>query len=216
MKRWRTAVLLLAIAAGAAIILLTQSFAPIARVVEDRDVDLFAVWRMGAAKADVAAIDAYLQREGVGDVLPLADMLRSDARWRRCETGQPFAVPPRRLWPAMVPTLRHVRDHVVPAVGPVRIVSGYRDPIANVCFKGAKASRHLSFAALDLMPVRRLSRDELIARLCPLHAHTGARFEVGLGIYPVTRFHIDTAGHRRWGADYRAASSPCRTSSPDP
>jgi hypothetical protein len=215
-KRWLAAVLLLAVAAGATIILLTRSFAPIARIGVERDIDLFAAWRMGDAKSDVDAIDAYLQSEGVGDVLPLADILRSDARWRRCEAGQPFAVPPRRLWSAMVPTLRYVRDHVVPAVGPVHIVSGYRDPIANVCFKGARASRHLRFAALDLMPVWHLSREELIARLCPLHARTGARFRVGLGIYPVTRFHIDTAGHRRWGADYRAVSSPCPTNPPGP
>lgn len=173
------------------------------------DADLFAKWRGGAAKADVTAIEAYLTGEGVGDVLPIADILRSDARWRRCEAAEPFAVPPRRLWPAMVPTLRYVRDHVVPAVGPVRVVSGYRDPAANICFKGASASRHLRFAALDLMPERPLQREELIAALCPLHARTGSRFAVGLGIYNVTRFHIDTAGYRRWGADYRGATSPC-------
>ncbi len=191
-------------------------FPPLSVPVQPQDADLFAEWRSGQAGPEVAAIEAYLVGEGVNDILPLADILRSDARWRRCAAAEPFAVPPHRLWPAMVPTLRYVRDHVVPAVGPVRIVSGYRDPIANVCFKGAKASRHLRFAALDLMPVRRLSRDGLIARLCPLHARTGARFEVGLGIYPATRFHVDTAGHRRWGADYRASSSPCPTSLPDP
>lgn len=209
MKRSLAAALLLATAAVAVFLLLTRSLVPVARIEPRRDADLFAAWRMGAAKAEVAAIEAYLEREGVADVLPTADILRSDARWRRCEAAQPFAVPPRRLWSAMVPTLRYIRDHVVPAVGPVRVVSGYRDPVTNGCFKGAKASRHLRFAALDLMPVRALDRGQLIARLCPLHARTGQRFAVGLGIYKVTRFHIDTAGYRRWGADYSGASSPC-------
>lgn len=182
---------------------------PVHHRVMPRDADLFAEWRGGAAKAEVAAIEAYLKREGVGEVLPIADILRSDARWRRCDAAEPFAVPPRSLWPAMVPTLRYIRDHVVPAVGPVRVVSGYRDPVANVCFKGARASRHLRFAALDLTPQRPLTREQLIGALCPLHAQTGARFAVGLGIYRVTRFHIDAAGYRRWGADYRGATSPC-------
>jgi hypothetical protein len=210
-RRALVAALLLIVAAAAGWALLTRSVAPIIGVAPQKDADLFAAWRLGAAKNDVVGIETYLKSRGVGDVLPLADILRSDARWRRCKAGQPFAVPPRVLWPAMVPTLRYIRDELVPVTGPVRIVSGYRDPVANSCFKGAKASRHLRFAALDLEPVAPLSRDDLIARLCPLHTRTGARFDVGLGIYAVTRFHIDTAGYRRWGADYHAASSPCQT-----
>lgn len=177
------------------------------RVTDD---DLFASWRAGKAKDEIAAIEAYFAREGVADVLPLGDILRSDARWRRCASAQPFAVPPRSMWPALVPTLRYIRDEVVPAVGPVRVVSGYRDQAANSCFKGAKASKHLAFAALDLMPTNGLDRAALIAKLCPLHARTGTAKRVGLGIYAATRFHIDTAGFRRWGADYHGASSPCR------
>jgi hypothetical protein len=209
-KRALAAALLLGLAGVAIWLLLTRAVAPIAGIAPQQDADLFAAWRLGAAKDDVTAIEAYFRKEGVGHVLPLADILRSDARWRTCKAGQPFAVPPRRLWPSMVPTLRYIRGVLVPVTGPVRVVSGYRDPVANACFKGASASKHLHFAALDLTPVRPLSRTELIAKLCPLHARTGARFAVGLGIYKVTRFHIDTAGHRRWGADYHAGSSPCR------
>ena len=214
MRRALVAALLLALTGGAVWLLLTRAVTPIVGVAPQQDADLFAAWRLGAAKDDVAAIEAFLKREGVADILPLADILRSDARWRTCKAAEPFAVPPRHLWPAMVPTLRYVRDELVPVTGPVRVVSGYRDPIANACFKGAKASRHLRFAALDLTPVRPLRRAELIAKLCPLHDRTGARFNVGLGVYPITRFHIDTAGHRRWGADYHAATSPCLTNPP--
>ncbi len=210
MKRWLAALLLVGLGAGA-VLLLLRSQPAVLPAAERRDDELFVAWRAGAIGADVAAIEAYLAREGVGDVLPLADLLRSDARWRTCPAARPFAVPPRKLWPAMVPTLRYIRDELIPVTGPVRVVSGYRDPVANACFKGAKASRHLRFAALDLMPVRPLSRAELIATLCPLHERTGARDKVGLGIYTVTRFHIDTTGYRRWGADYSRASSPCFT-----
>lgn len=216
MKRALVAALLLALAGAALWLLLSRSVAPIAQLAPQKDADLFAAWRLGAAKGDVDAIETYLRKEGVADILPLADILRSDARWRTCTAAQPFAIPPRRLWPSMVSTLRYIRDELVPVTGPVRVVSGYRDPVANKCFKGASASRHLRFAALDLTPVRPLSRAELIARLCPLHARTGARFAVGLGIYRVTRFHIDTAGYRRWGADYHAASSPCLTNPSQP
>lgn len=203
MKRWLAVGL---IALLVAVLLAT----PIRHRSVPGDADRFAAWRAGPAKADVAAIEEYLAREGVGDVLPIADILRSDARWRRCPKVEPFAMPPKAMWPAMVPTLRYVRDHVIPAVGPVRVVSGYRDPVANICFKGAKASKHLQFAALDLMPAGKVDRAALIAKLCPLHAQTGAVNRVGLGIYVATRFHIDTAGFRRWGGDYHAASSPCR------
>lgn len=210
MRRALVAALLLGLAGAAIWLLLTRAVAPIAGVAPQEDADLFAAWRLGAAKDDIAAIEVYFRKEGVADVLPLADILRSDARWRSCKAAQPFAVPPRQLWPAMVPTLRYIRNELVPVTGPVRIVSGYRDPIANACSKGASASKHLHFAALDLTPVKPLSRAELIAKLCSLHARTGERFAVGLGIYKVTRFHIDTARFRRWGADYHAASSPCR------
>lgn len=203
MKRW--------IAVGAfAVIFAFLIATPVHHRFTVTDADRFAAWRNGAAKDDVAAIETYLATQGVGNIMPLADILRSDARWRRCPKAEPFAVPPRAMWPAVVPTLRYIRDEVVPAVGPVRVVSGYRDPVANMCFRGATASRHLHFAALDLEPEGKVDRTALIAKLCPLHARTGAAKRVGLGIYAKTRFHIDTAGFRRWGGNYHAASSPCR------
>lgn len=175
-----------------------------------RDGELYAAWRAGPAAGDVADLEALLHAEGVGDVVPLADMLRSDVRWRRCRPAlTPFAVPPRDQWRTIIPTLRYVRDHVVPVVGEVRVVSGYRSAAANGCFRGARHSRHLRFAALDLEPAGPMPRAELARLLCALHARTGQAQRVGLGIYARTRFHIDTAGYRRWGADYRATSSPC-------
>ena len=53
---------------------------PIRHDFRETDADLFAGWRAGTAKREVIAIEAYLAREGVGNVLPLGDILRSDAR----------------------------------------------------------------------------------------------------------------------------------------
>jgi uncharacterized protein YcbK (DUF882 family) len=184
-----------------------NSDAPAAQRATDQT--LFAQWRRGVVADDLAALSRFLADRQVADVLPLADILRSDARWRRCK-AQPFAMPPRAQWDNMARTLRFLRDDLVPVTGPLRVVSGYRDAVANRCFKGAKASRHLTFAALDLEPVGDIDRAALVALLCSLHKRTGARNAVGLGIYDGTRFHIDTAGFRHWGRDYRSASSPCR------
>lgn len=172
------------------------------------DAALFELWARGPDAAEVAGFRRFLAQQGVADVVPLAELLRSDARWRRCDLA-PFAVPPRGQWRNIAPTLRYVRDHVVPQVGRVRVVSAFRDPVANRCFGGASESRHLRFAALDLEPAAALERAELVPRLCQLHARNGQRFAVGLGIYKGVRFHIDTAGYRRWGHDFRAATSPC-------
>jgi Peptidase M15 len=176
------------------------------------DAALFEQWARGTDAAEVAGFRRFLAREGVADVVPLAELLRSDARWRRCNLA-PFAVPPRGQWRNIAPTLRYVRDHVVPQVGRVRVVSAYRDPVANRCFGGASESRHLRFAALDLEPAASLDRPKLVVRLCQLHARTGRRYAVGLGVYKGLRFHIDTAGFRRWGHDFRAATSPCLNNS---
>lgn len=172
------------------------------------DAALFEQWARGDDAVEVAKFRRFLAQQGVADVVPLAELLRSDARWRRCDSA-PFAVPPRGQWRNIAPTLRYVRDHVVPHVGRVRVVSAYRDPVANRCFGGASESRHLRFAALDLEPAASLDRPELVVRLCRLHARTGQRNAVGLGVYKGVRFHIDTAGYRRWGHDFRAATSPC-------
>ena len=41
------------------------------------------------------------------------------------------------------------------------------------------------------------------------HARHGAAYDAGLGFYSGKRFHVDSNGFRKWGADGRGASSPC-------
>jgi Peptidase M15 len=151
-----------------------------------------------------------LRREGVDHIIPLHQLLRSDVKWEKCG-AEPFSVPPRKLWLNIVPTLRTIRDDVVPRVGPVEALSVFRTNQINKCIRGAHKSYHMRFHAIDMQPTNSIPRDEMVSKLCGLHRRKGNALQIGLGIYGGKRFHIDTAGYRAWGHDHKAASSPCRS-----
>lgn len=158
---------------------------------------------------DVAAFEAWLRRKGIHGILPTYQLLRTASMWGACN-GPPFEVPPEKLWPQLAPTLRFVRDHVVRTLGPVEAVSAYRNPELNVCAGGARRSAHRDFTALDLVPVRPLSRRAIFKLLCPVHAGKGAAHGAGLGFYSFSRFHVDTRSFRRYGsAGPLGNESPC-------
>jgi hypothetical protein len=160
-------------------------------------------------RGQILSFESWQQAAGVDHVLPSWQLVRTASMWRECN-GQPFEVPPFRLWPGMVRTLRFIRDHVVPAVGPVEAVSGYRNPALNACARGSERSAHLDFFALDLVPLRPTTRRQLFERICPMHSRDGPAAGVGLGFYTYTRFHIDTRSFRRWGsAGPAGGESPC-------
>lgn len=163
-----------------------------------------------AARAEsFARFEVALQQEGVSGVVPTFELWRVDRLRRECAKAG-FVAPPEADWANIVATLRVLRDHVVPAVGPLEVVSAYRDPDFNTCVRGASRSAHMSFHALDLVPVdRTVTRERLIAALCQIHAREGARLRMGLGIYAGRRFHVDATGHRGWGSDYRWTTFPC-------
>lgn len=160
-------------------------------------------------QTDVAAFEAYLKRSGVDDVLPSDELLLNATNWRRCDLAFPYSMPPRNLWAHVVPTLRFIRDELVPTIGPVAVESGYREPALNRCAHGAPKSAHALFYALDLVPLRAISRRQLIAAVCKLHRRRGRAYNVGLGFYDGLRFHIDTKAYRHWGSDNHGATSPC-------
>jgi hypothetical protein len=160
-------------------------------------------------RGGILSFEAWQQAAGVANILPTWQVVRTASMWRECG-GAPFEVPPAAFWPDMVRTLRFIRDHVRPAVGPVEAVSGYRNPALNACARGSQRSAHLDFFALDLIPQQPLSRRQLFERICPVHSAQGQGAEVGLGFYSFTRFHIDTRGFRRWGsAGPSGNESPC-------
>lgn len=171
----------------------------------------YAVWLDAnpGHRGQVLSFEAWQEAAGVKGVIPSWQLIRTASMWRECN-GPPFEVPPFRLWPGMVRTLRYIRDHVRHAVGPVEAVSGYRNPALNVCARGSERSAHLDFFAIDLVPVQPLERRELFRRLCVMHALSGRESGVGLGFYAFQRFHIDTRSFRRWGGAGPAGNeSPC-------
>ncbi len=159
-----------------------------------------AQWETYVAGADRAAryarFERYLRRRGVADVVPAWQLCRQGTDWEDARLP-PFAIPPEHAWPRIVPTLRLLRDHVTPAIGPLEVVSGYRTREYNRRAGGASASRHLAFEALDLQP-READREVLHERLDALWRGAGRRRRMGLGLYAGTRFHVDTHRHRRW------------------
>ena len=171
----------------------------------------FEAWmdQSASRRAEVAAFETFLTQQRVVGVLPTREILLTDTDWSQCRSISPYALPERAQWTHIVNTLRYVRDEIVPRIGAVQVISGYRDKKLNRCVDGAKHSAHAQFYAFDLMPVRKLERSELITQVCTSHARVGASYNAGLGIYDGTKFHIDTRSFRRWGPDYRSTSSPC-------
>ena len=171
-----------------------------------------------ARQAEFAAFTAFLEREGVADVLPVWTLTRSDRRSSsRCRFDA-FILPPRAAWGAMVPTLRLIRDDVLPVVGEVEVASAYREPASNVCAGGARESRHMRFAALDLEPRNDQSVDQNFRALCAAWRRAGPSSRWGLGAYYNAddprqhrrgRFHVDATGWRTWGYSKSSASSGC-------
>jgi hypothetical protein len=160
-------------------------------------------------RASVLSFESWQQAAGVAGVLPTWQILRTASMWRQCN-GPPFEVPPPHQWPDMTRTLRFIRDHVRPALGPVEAVSGYRNAALNACALGSPTSAHRDFFALDLVPVTPVERGELFRILCRIHARFGPGSGVGLGFYTFQRFHIDTRSFRRWGsAGPLGNESPC-------
>lgn len=171
----------------------------------------FEAWlgRSAGNRAAISEFRAHLAANGVEDVLPVWQLVRTSSSYRGCR-AEPFEVAPREKWDNIVKTLKFVEADVIPAIGRVQAVSGYRNAGLNRCSAGAPGSAHQQFFALDLMPVDAgVDRGDLIRGVCAAHARDGQAFEAGLGFYNGRRFHVDTNGFRRWGANGRGATSPC-------
>ena len=166
--------------------------------------------RSPAARAQVMAFNQYLENDGVGEVLPTWQLVRTASMWRECN-GPRFEVAPFTEWQHISRTLKFVRAHVEPVIGSVEAVSGFRNAELNQCSGGAKESAHRHFYALDLVPLRDIGRAGMIRSLCAIHEFRGSGYDIGLGFYSGVRFHVDSKGFRKWGPNGRSATSPCVT-----
>ncbi len=177
----------------------------------------YRAWYMGTPQrgVQVKAFHDYLGTYAVAGVVPTWQLLRTASSWRRCG-AQPFEVPPLEEWPNIVQTLRYIRDRVIPTIGPVEPVSAYRNPLLNICAGGASESAHRFMQAVDLVPLRPISREELMRQLCAVHNREGEPYGVGLGFYAYHRFHIDTRKFRNWGHAQAPEAEQCRRNTPPP
>jgi hypothetical protein len=167
--------------------------------------------RSPANQEAVREFRARLEQAGVDQVVPMWQLIRTSSSWRQCHADR-FEVAPADKWDHIITTLKFIDHDVVPAIGPVQAVSGYRNDALNACSDGAPASAHRLFFALDLVPVNpEVSRGELIRDICAVQARDGRDYETGLGFYNGVRFHIDSNGFRRWGPNGSSATSPCVT-----
>jgi hypothetical protein len=162
---------------------------------------LAAPWRAGQVKS----FNDYLASAQVAGVVPTWQLLRTATSWKDCGS-QPFEVPPTTEWPHIVQTLRYIHDYVIPEVGPVEPVSGYRNPTLNQCAGGAPESAHKHYSAIDLVPLKPITREQMMRSLCVGHSDHGAPYSAGLGFYAYMRFHIDSTKYRRWNMDPAVAA----------
>jgi hypothetical protein len=156
----------------------------------------------------VKAFNDYLVGNGVGGVVPTWQLLRTASMWGRC-SDQPFEVPPAEHWPNIVAALRYVGAFVEPVIGPVEPVSAYRNPRLNVCAGGAPTSTHMTGGAIDMVPLRPISRVALMEALCRLQIDKGSWNHIGFGFYKGVRFHIDARKTREWGTEGNAGGWGC-------
>jgi hypothetical protein len=173
----------------------------------------FRAWlhRSPGHGAGLNAFRNYLAAAGVDSVVPLWQLVRTSSSWRSCG-AEPFEAPPADKWGHIVKTLQFVRDEVIPAVGKVEVLSGYRNETLNTCSNGAPKSAHRHFFALDLTPVNKaVERGAMIRSVCAAHARDGQAYNAGLGFYTGRRFHVDSSGFRKWGPNGKGATSPCVT-----
>ena len=155
--------------------------------------------------AQVKMFNDYLASAGVAGVVPTWQLFRTATSWQSCG-AQPFEVPPSTEWPHIIQTLRYIRDFVIPALGPVEPVSTYRNPSLNVCAGGAPESAHKHYSAIDMVPLRPMTREAMMQSLCGDHSKNGAAYNAGLGFYAFMRFHVDSQKFRRWNMDPAVAA----------
>ena len=144
-----------------------------------------------------AQLVELLEKENLHDVVPTWQLLRQGTDWDHVDHA-PFAMPPEEQWEGMIPTLSFMERVLIPRIGPVEVVSGYRTEAFNRAAGGSSGSRHMTFEAIDLVPLERQTRDHLHRDLRSIYESHGDEHALGLGLYQNTRFHVDTWKNRHW------------------
>lgn len=211
MLRWLALLLFIVAVPARAQYAVPRYFNPAAEyVTAGQDEPGYRRWAASASWRPVyiRAFNDYLITHGVGGVAPTWQLLRTATDWQKCG-ADPFEVPPVHAWPNIVATLRYIGTYIVPVMGPVEPVSVYRNGALNQCAGGAATSTHREMGAVDMVPLRAISREALMTGLCRIHAASAASSNAGLGFYKGVRFHIDSRKYREWGTQGTRGSYGC-------
>ncbi len=164
----------------------------------------------------VREYEVFLERNGVGNIIPNFELMRTARDWSRCG-GPQYMVPSRELWNNQLPTLR-IFKYLVAAniLTDFEVTSVYRNLPLNKCAGGANSSRHLYNSAIDFRIGPEFPQPEDYAfientkfKLCQFWMQHGQSLNMGLGLYASGQIHIDTQGYRTWGPDLSRRSSMC-------
>ncbi len=165
----------------------------------------------------VKAYRQYLVKHlGANNVPPMSQLLQTAKSWRKCG-AEPYSLPPVYYWHNMVPTLRLFATLKSQGIIPqdTQITSVYRNARLNKCAGGAGGSKHKVNSALDLsspsMKFNSFKRRQVQNNICNFWLYQGQYYNFGLGLYSKGSIHIDTSKYRKWGNNYSASSSPCRS-----
>jgi|SRR5690606_26310952 len=164
----------------------------------------------------VREYEVFLERNGVGNIIPNFELMRTARDWSRCG-GPQYMVPSRELWANQLPTLRIFKYLVAANVlTDFEVTSVYRNLPLNKCAGGANSSRHLYNSAIDFRIGPEFPQPEDYAfientkfKLCQFWMQHGQSLNLGLGLYASGQIHIDTQGYRTWGPDLSRRSSMC-------
>jgi hypothetical protein len=167
--------------------------------------------------SQVREYEMFLERNGVGSIIPSFELMRTARDWQKCGRMQ-YMVPNRELWNNQVTTLKVFKYLVATQVlTDFEVTSVYRDLPLNQCAGGANSSRHLYNSAIDFRigPTYPIHSEDFAFvehtkyKLCQFWHQHGQSFNMGLGVYSTGQIHIDTFGYRTWGPDGSRKSSPC-------
>lgn len=169
------------------------------------DAERYAAWSKKHGD-EILAYQNFLDENAVGDIVPLSQLLKSARDWKKCN-AEPFTMPPKELWPNIVPTLLVIKKFKAEGVliNPVA-ASVYRDPALNLCAGGSPKSKHMQLNAIDFDID---ATPESLETLCNAWRTVGSELKLGLGFYTPTKIHLDTLGYRSWGTDFTRKTSLC-------
>lgn len=141
-------------------------------------------------------LDDFLASGGVNVSKVDAQTLTRMRKAPKVDGRRPVAIPPRELWPNILPAARYLSEFPESFV----IYNGYRPPDYNAAVGGAAGSLHQDFSAIDFYGAHDRDRSALALAF----DYDSKRTPGGAAVYGKAKpsMHVD-GGQRRVWADMR-------------